>query len=128
MSRWLEAAHRAEKATRPAPDKTDKTDRTEVSSVSSVLSEGDGPKVDTGNVTGFDVPDPSDLLDDYLERLAICGEAGDVPDSEAHRIATDQCGASLDELVERQLQYWRHRLRRLDEPSNPRLSEVVPRL
>jgi hypothetical protein len=126
MSRWLEAARRAEKSPRPAPDKTDKTDRTEVSSVMSVLSGGNGSRIDPANVTEVDVSDPSDLLDGYLERLAICGEAGDVPDSKAHRIATDQCGASLDELVEQQLQYWRQRLRQLDEPRNPRLKEVVP--
>ena len=49
-----------------------------------------------------------------------------MPDSEAHRIATEQCGASLDVLVEEQLQYWRHRLHQLDQPDNPQLKMVVP--
>ena len=53
--------------------------------------------------------DPSDLIFDYAERIAICCEAGDVPAEEAERIATAQCGASLDELIALQVNYWRQR-------------------
>jgi hypothetical protein len=53
--------------------------------------------------------DPSDLIFDYIERMAICCEAGDVTAEEAERIATAQCGASLDELIALQVNYWRQR-------------------
>ena len=53
--------------------------------------------------------DPSDLIFDYAERIAICCEAGDVTAEEAERIATAQCGASLDELIALQVNYWRQR-------------------
>jgi hypothetical protein len=49
--------------------------------------------------------DPSDLISDYAERIAICLETGDVAEEDAHRIATEQCGVTLDELAARQVTY-----------------------
>jgi hypothetical protein len=113
MSRWLEAARRAQDLARYAAAKTDRTDRAEVSSVLSVLAGGYGSEIDKTVATDFAVPDSSGLLSDYPERSTLCGDAG-------------ERGASLDALVERQVQYWRSRLLHLDEPDNRRLKEVVP--
>ena len=68
--------------------------------------------------------DPSDLINDYIERIAICSEAGDVAEDDAHRIAIEQCGATLDELAARQVAYWRQRIEALPEPTDRRLSNV----
>lgn len=43
--------------------------------------------------------DPADLIVAYNERLAICFDAGDILEVEAHRTATDECGYSLVELI-----------------------------
>lgn len=45
--------------------------------------------------------DQVDMLFAYIERLAICRECGGATDDAAHRIASQQCGVSLAELVER---------------------------
>ena len=68
------------------------------------------------------VSNPADRIADYRERLVICAEAGDVSPSEAHRIATDQCGAPLEELTDWQIAYWRQCLLRISEPTTHRLN------
>jgi hypothetical protein len=70
------------------------------------------------------VADPADLISDYHERVAICLEAGDCAEDAAHRIASEQCGATLVELAARQVAYWRHRIEALPEPTDRRLSNV----
>ena len=62
--------------------------------------------------------------DAYAERIAICTEAGDVEEDAAHRTATAQCGASLDELAARQIASWRHRIEALPEPADRRLAGI----
>jgi hypothetical protein len=68
--------------------------------------------------------DPSDLLMAYAERVAICIEADDLAEDDAHRTATGECGASLDELAARQIAYWRHRIEALPEPTDRRFSAI----
>jgi len=70
--------------------------------------------------------DPSDLLIAYAERVAICIEADDLTGDSAHRTATGECGASLDELAARQIAYWRSRIQALPEPTDRRLSAIKP--
>jgi hypothetical protein len=73
-----------------------------------------------------DATDPSDLISDYAERIAICSEVGDVVEDDAHRIASEQCDATLDELAARQGAYWCQRIEALPEPSDHRLIKIVP--
>ena len=68
--------------------------------------------------------DFSDLIHDYAERIAICSEAGDISEDDARRIATEQCGAPLDELAARQVSYWHRRIKALSEPTDRGLSKV----
>jgi hypothetical protein len=70
--------------------------------------------------------DPSDLISDYIERIAICVEAGDVAEEDAHRIASEQCGATQYELAARQVTYWCQRIQALPEPSDHRLIKIAP--
>lgn len=55
---------------------------------------------------------------DRTPKIDACAERM----SFALRIATEECGATLDEVTERQIAYWRHRIEVLREPSNPRLT------
>lgn len=50
--------------------------------------------------------DPGSPIAAYRERLAICLDAGDVPEAEAHRIATSEAGADLTVLSARQVAWW----------------------
>ena len=54
--------------------------------------------------------DLADAIDAYRERLAICLEAGDVSEAEAHGIAAAEAGADFDTLAQRQAEWWRTRL------------------
>ena len=68
--------------------------------------------------------DLADLIFAYTGRMAICWEAGDVADDAAHRIATEECGASLDELTARQIAYWHYRIEALPTPADRRLTGI----
>lgn len=70
------------------------------------------------------VTDPADLIFGYAERMAICSEAGDVTEDAAHRIATEQGGATLDELAARQVAYWHQQIATLPDPTDYRLAGI----
>ena len=82
-------------------------------------------KTDTSACTLLtSVTDPSDLISDYAECIAICLKTGDVAEDDAHRIASEQCGATQDELAARQVSYWCQRIESLPEPADHRLSKI----
>lgn len=51
-------------------------------------------------------PDPLDILTDYIERLAITEELAGVSEVEAHRVASEQCGATLSQLLDSIASRW----------------------
>jgi hypothetical protein len=61
--------------------------------------------------------DPAPDLAAYRERLAICLEAGDMSEAEAHRFAAAEAGANLDTLAQRQAEWWRARLNAWHPPA-----------
>lgn len=67
---------------------------------------------------------PADVLVTYMERLAICLEGGDITQEVAHRVASDQCGRTLDVLVSQQMAFWCDRLTILPEPADKRLARL----
>jgi hypothetical protein len=69
-------------------------------------------------------PDPADMIVVYTDRLAICSESGDVTEEAAKRTATEECGANLEDLITRQINYWRHRIEALPEPTERSLAAI----
>lgn len=102
----------------PGPSETSKHNSSKLGIPATVLSASKPP------LTSSSVTDPTDLIADYLERLAICAETGNNSAITAHRIATVQCGASLEVLATQQLAFWRARLLDMEKPGNYRLRQL----
>ena len=68
--------------------------------------------------------DAEPLIAAYHECLARCLEAGDVSDVEAHRIAADAAGDTIDALADRQVANWCERLNALPLPDDPAIAQL----
>lgn len=55
-------------------------------------------------------PDPAAPLAAYFERVAICTVDGCLSEADAHAVATEQVGASLEVLARRQIELWQQRI------------------
>ena len=68
--------------------------------------------------------DVADRIAAYHDRMAICLEAGDVPEAEARQIAMEEAGAPIETLAELQVAAWRIRIEPLPPPTDPALTNL----
>ena len=68
--------------------------------------------------------DVADRIAAYHDRMAICLEAGDVPEAEARQIAMEEAGAPIETLAELQVAAWRNRIESLPPPTDPALTKL----